>query len=167
MTRLEFALNRIAFARKYTLRFIEGFPLDQWFQMPAEGVTHVAWQVGHIAYAQYRLTLLRLRGVKPEDAELMPESFQAAFRPQSIEPSPDPSRYPSSDSIRATLDRVHAAVFSELSSFPDSDLDSPITPTHDIAKSKIEVLHWCADHELVHAGQIALLRRLCGHKPIW
>jgi uncharacterized damage-inducible protein DinB len=55
----------------------------------------------------------------------------------------------------------------ELPGFPDADFDSPITPTHDIAQTKIEVLHWCADHELVHAGQIALLRRLCGHKPIW
>ena len=37
----------------------------------------------------------------------------------------------------------------------------------DIAQTKLQVLHWCANHELVHAGQIALLRRLFGQKPIW
>ena len=35
------------------------------------------------------------------------------------------------------------------------------------AKSKIECLHWCSAHEMIHAGQIALLRRLFGQSPIW
>ena len=34
-------------------------------------------------------------------------------------------------------------------------------------KTKIDTLRWCGDHELIHAGQIGLLRRLLGHKPVW
>jgi uncharacterized damage-inducible protein DinB len=166
MSRLQDAIERIVFARGYTLRLLETVSPSDWFKMPAEGVTHIAWQVGHIAYAEYRLTLLRLRGVRPEDEQLMLPSFQAIFRPQT-EPSPDASKYPTPAEIRATLDRVHAQVMLELPATPDSELDSPITPSHDIARTKLRVFQWCAEHELVHAGQIALLRRLCGNKPIW
>ena len=69
--------------------------------------------------------------------------------------------------IRATFDRVHRQVLADLADFPDADLDSSIDPPHRIAKTKLATLHWCADHELIHAGQIALLRRLFGQRPVW
>lgn len=166
MSRLQFALDRIAFSRKYTLRFLDAIPLEDWFRMPAEGVTHVAWQIGHLAMARYRLTLFRFRGEAPSDEQLIPLAFRLALYPKT-EPSPDPSNYPPAAEIRAVFDRVQERVLSELAAWPDADLDSPISPEHDIAKSKIEALHWSADHELVHAGQIALLRRLFGQKPVW
>jgi hypothetical protein len=34
-------------------------------------------------------------------------------------------------------------------------------------KTVIEALFWCSRHESVHAGQIALLRRLHGLSPQW
>jgi len=166
MSRLQSALDRIAFARSYTLRFLNDIPPGDWFKMPSEGVTHVAWQVGHMAYTQYRLTVFRIRGPRPDDERLIPSAFRAVFLP-ATQPSPDPALYPPAEVVRATFDRVHTQVMAELADWPDADLDSPITPTHDVAKTKLQVLHWCADHELVHAGQIALLRRLFGQKPIW
>jgi len=32
---------------------------------------------------------------------------------------------------------------------------------------KFQALHWTADLVYVHVGQIALLRRLFGQKPVW
>ena len=42
----------------------------EWFRQPTEGVTHIAWQVGHLALAEYWLTLERIRGRRPDDLHL-------------------------------------------------------------------------------------------------
>lgn len=163
--RLRDALDRIVFARNYTVWHVETIDPADWFRMPA-GVTHVAWQVGHLAFAQYRLCLQRVRGPRPDDEQLISADFLAALGRDAV-PDPDPTTYPSPAEIRATFDRVHERVFADLADLPDADLDGPLDPPHRLAKSKIEALHWCAAHELIHAGQIALLRRQLGQKPLW
>ncbi len=166
MTDLERAAERIASARAYTLRLLDSLDPAEWFRVPAAGVSHVGWQVGHLAYAEYRMALLRTRGRQPGDGELLPDDFQQLFGIQSS-PEPDPSRYPTPASIRATLDRIHARVLVEVPGLDPAALDGPLDPPHTIAKTKTECLYWCAAHEMLHAGQIGLLRRQLGHKPLW
>lgn len=166
MSRLRDALDRIALARSYTLGLLDTIDPADWFRMPTEGVTHVAWQVGHLAMADYLLCLKRVRGVRPDDEQVIPAAFIKSFARESV-PDRDPARYPPPAEIRATLDRVRRKVLADLADFPDADLDSSIDPPHRIAKTKIATLQWCADHEYLHAGQIALLRRLLGHRPVW
>ena len=69
MSRLHLAIEQIAFARQYTLRLLGDLAGDDWFRIPPGGVTHVAWQVGHLAMAQYRLCLERVRGARPDEVE--------------------------------------------------------------------------------------------------
>jgi hypothetical protein len=164
--RLQTALANIAFARAYTLRFLDASPSIDWFRMPPGGVTHVAWQVGHLAMAQYRLALERIRGPRTDDANLIPESFLKTFGRESVA-DPDPAKYPSADEIRAVFDRVHERVMAELPAVADADLDNAPPKPHTLCKTKLECLHWCSHHEAVHAGQIGLIRRLLGHSPIW
>ncbi len=166
MSTLAAALQEIAFARRYTVRLLDDFHADEWFRMPHEGITHVAWQVGHLAFAQYRLPLLRMRGPRPDDAALIAPAFLAQFGADTV-PERDPTRYPSPAEIRAVFDRVHERVMQDLAGHPEADLDNPITLPHPIAKTKRDTLFWCAHHELVHAGQIGLLRRLLGKAPKW
>ena len=61
MSRLSDALDQIALTRRYLLERLDTVPLADWFTIPPGGVSHVAWQVGHIAFAEYRLCLDRLR----------------------------------------------------------------------------------------------------------
>ncbi len=35
-------------------------------------MSHVAWQVGHLAVAEYRLALWRIRGPQPQDGDVIP-----------------------------------------------------------------------------------------------
>ncbi len=60
--------------RAYTLERLDGLDDDEWYLMPG-GVTHIAWQVGHLAIAQYRLCLDRIRGERPEDERLISADF--------------------------------------------------------------------------------------------
>jgi len=166
MSRLADAIDRIVFARMYTTRFLDTIPESDWFRMPTEGVTHVAWHVVHLAMAEYRLTLFRFRGERPADEQLISPAIRACLQ-GATQPVFEPAKYPAVSEIRAVLDRVHAQALIELATVSEADLDSPIELPHPFAKTKLQCLHWCAAHELVHAGQIALLRRLFGQMPIW
>jgi hypothetical protein len=166
MSDLDRAVEQIAFARGYTLRFLEGLEPAEWTRVPPAGVTHIAWQVGHLTFSQYRLALLRIRGQKVEDKDLIPEEFVRIFSSKST-PEEDASRYPSADALRVVFDRVHARVLQELSACDPSTLDQPLELSHPIAKTKLAALFWCSAHELVHSGQIALIRRQLGHPPLW
>jgi hypothetical protein len=166
MSRLQLALDQIVLARDYTKRLLDHVAESDWFRQPHDGVTHIAWQVGHLAMAQHRLALDRVRGPRPEDAALISEEFMRPFARESV-PDPDPANYPPIAEIRAVLDRVHEQVLRELPTLTDADLDQPVLKPHPIAKTKFLSLLWCAQHELIHAGQIGLLRRLLGHRPLW
>lgn len=165
-TRLEFALAEIVAARQYATELIDSIPPSDWFRMPEPAVTHVAWQVGHLAMAQYSLLLRRLRGERHEDERLIPPAFSTCFGRDSS-PVADPDRYPSPEEIRRTFDAVHRQVLIELPGMPDADLDQPLELPHRICRSKGDLLTWTARHEMLHAGQLGLLRRLFGYPPVW
>jgi hypothetical protein len=166
MSRLQLAIEQIAFARNYTLGLLDQTPATDWFRQPPGGVSHVAWQVGHLAFAEYRLALWRIRGAQPEDDQLIPAEFVRLFGAESV-PDADPARYPAQVAIRAVLDRVHERVLGELPGLSEAELDQPVPHPHPFAKTKLRALLWCAHHEMVHAGQIGLLRRQLGHPPLW
>ena len=73
---LQMAIDQIVAARQYTKSLLENIDQNNWFRQPVEKINHVAWQVGHLAMAQYGLVLFRQRGRKLEDTELMSSSFR-------------------------------------------------------------------------------------------
>jgi hypothetical protein len=166
MSRLQLAIEQIVFARNYTIGLLEQTPEGEWFRQPPGGVSHIAWQVGHLAFAEYRLALWRIRGRQPQDDGLFSQEFVRLFGPDSV-PSADPAMYFPPAEIRATLDRVHEQVLRELPGLSEADLDQPVPHPHPFAKTKLLALLWCAHHEMLHAGQIGLLRRHLGYPPLW
>ena len=162
---LKLALDQIEFARGYVLATLEGIDESDWFTMPAGAPTHVAWQIGHLAMAEYGLCLFRQRGRQPIDLELMSSSFRKLFSRGSV-PEADQAKYPSAAEIRATLDRVHQQVLAEVPSFTAEQLAEPVEMPYAVEATKLGALLMCSHHEMVHAGQIGLLRRLLGKNPI-
>jgi hypothetical protein len=166
MSRLQLAVEQIRFARDYTLRLLDHVEEKDWFRTPPGGVTHVAWQAGHLAMAEYRLALERIRGSREEDEALIAGDFLRRFARESV-PDADASRYPPPAEIRAVLDRVHRQVLLELPGLAEEELDRAVLKPHALVKTKLWSLLWCAQHEMVHAGQIGLLRRQLGNPPLW
>ncbi len=166
MSRLTLAIEQLEFARKYSLRLLDHVKEEDWFRQPPGGVTHIGWQVGHLAMAEYRMCIYRIRGQRPEDEALISQEFIKLFGKNSL-PDPDAKKYPSQKDIRAVLERVHKQTILELPKLTEQDLDSPITKPHSLVQTKLWALLWCAQHEAVHAGQIGLLRRQLGYPPIW
>lgn len=159
-------VNDLRRTRLYTLDLIGHIADRDWFRQPAEGITHVGWQVGHLAVTQYGLVMKRIRGEREEDAGLISSKFRSLFGKGSI-PTPDPSAHPPTEEIRAVLDRVHEQAIAEISGLSAATLDEPAgDPPHPMFQTKREALHWCVRHEFIHVGQIGLLRRLLGAAPL-
>jgi hypothetical protein len=162
--RREFAVKQLEFSRAYLNGMIADIEEDLWFQMP-QGVTHVAWQVAHLAMAQYGLCLFRIRGRQPEDLQLMSADFRKKFSKGS-QPHPDPAQNPTPAEIRAVLNRVHEQALRELANFSDQDLDVPVDEPHAVYSTKLGAVIFCSLHEMMHAGQLGILRRLLGKSPL-
>lgn len=162
--RLDIAIKQIQFARGYLESLIADVTDDEWFRMP-NGVTHVGWQVAHLAMAEYGLCLFRIRGRRSEDTGLMSGDFRKKFSKGSV-PNPDPAENPSPEEIRAVLARVHQQALTELANCSDAELDAPVDEPRAVFSTKIGALYFCSLHEMMHAGQIGLLRRLLGKNQI-
>lgn len=173
---LELARRQIEFARSYTHTLIDDLEDDLWFVSPSaaggatEGepgpwVTHIAWQVGHLAMAEYMLTLFRIRGREPSDKQIIDKTFMRRFLKGST-PDPDPAQYPSAGEIRQVFESVHELVMRELADFPADELDSPVVEPYAVLPNRLGSLLFCASHEMLHAGQIGLIRRFLGMPPL-
>ncbi|MFO0869582.1 MAG: DinB family protein [Pirellulales bacterium] len=165
MSLAELALAQIVSARQYLQTLLADLPDDEWFVMPTGAATHVAWQVGHLAMAEYGLCLFRQRGRTAADLELMPGTFRKQFQ-RGSQPQPDPQQNPTPAEIRQALDTVHSQVLAEVPTFTDEQLSQPADMPYAAQPTRYGALLFCAHHEMLHAGQIGLLRRLLGHPPV-
>jgi hypothetical protein len=163
--RLEIVLKQLEFARGYTLSLLADIGDADWFATPAGTVTHLGWQMGHIAMAEYGLCLFRQRGRQPDDLQLMSSSFRKQFSRGST-PEPDPAKNPPIEEIRQTFDAVHQQVLAEIPTFTSASLDEPCDLPYAGYPTKFGALLLASHHELLHAGQIGLLRRLLGKAPV-
>ena len=163
--RLELAWNQIEFARSYVRALLADISDDEWFVSGDSYPTHLAWQVGHLAMAEYGLTLFRQRGRADVDTQLMSSKFRKLFSKGST-PQSDRSLYPAPDEILAVLDRVHQQAGEELPSFSDEHLNEPVDMPYTAFPTKLGSVLFCSHHEMLHAGQIGLLRRMLGKDPL-
>jgi uncharacterized damage-inducible protein DinB len=164
-TNLQSAIERIQFARGYTCRFLNDLSPDEWFWHPGELTTHLAWQVGHLAVAQYNLCLRRIRDRIGADHALISDQYIELFQLGS-QPVADRSVYPSIEEIRQVFNAVHEQAIRELAQRTDAELSVPVERPHAVFTTKLGAVEWCAPHEMVHAGQIGLLRRMLGKPPL-
>ena len=161
--RLELAIRQIEFARQYTLSLLADLTDQEWFAQPGGAKTHIAWQVGHLAMAEYGLCLFRIRGRREIDLELMSSRFRKRFSRGS---TPDAACQPPVDELRAVFHRVHAQALTELPGYTEDLLAEPIDEPYAGFANKLGGLLFCSAHEMLHAGQIGLLRRQLGKPPL-
>jgi hypothetical protein len=163
--RLEAAIDRLRRSRLFTKQFLLDLTPDDWFWPPPEYATHIAWQVSHLAVAQYSLCLRRIRGRTTEDEQLISERFIETFKLGS-KPQIGTSDNPPLDEIKRVFEAVYDQALAELPQVDNAELDSPADPPSSAFKTKLGAIEFCSQHELVHAGQIAMLRRLMGKPPL-
>jgi hypothetical protein len=162
---LPVALQQIEFARGYTLSLLNDIDEADWYGLPAGCPTHLAWQIGHLAMAEYGLCLFRQRGRAEIDREIMPGDFRKAFS-RGSQPETEASKFLPRAEIRAIFDRVHSQVLKEAPSFTAEQLKETVEAPYAVEATKLGSLYFCSHHEMLHAGQIGLVRRLLGKPPV-
>ena len=165
ISRLDLARQQLQFVRNYTKSLLDGLCEEDWFTVPTGAPTHIAWQVGHLAMAQYMLTLLRLRGKVDADEPLISKRFLKRFIKGST-PQSDRAANLSMHEIRGTFDRVFDQLLVEWTNFTEADLDVPVVEPFIGYPNRFGSLLFCSHHEQLHAGQIGLIRRLLGKPPV-
>jgi len=159
------AIGQIDFARRYTLELLDATPQSRWFEVPPGHVSHVAWQVGHLAVSQYGLLMFRIRGRRPADLDLIPGRFRKTFGRGGKPPADDPQQ-PTADQLRDRLDQVHRQAMDELAQVEPPTLLEPVDMPYAVYPCKLGAILFCPMHETLHAGQIGALRRGLGLEPI-
>lgn len=163
--RLQLAIAQIESAREYTMNLLQDLSDDDWFWLPAPPFTTIAWQVGHLAMAEYGLCLFRQRGRAEIDSELMSGAFRKKFM-RGTTPPTDRADYPSREETLEVLQRVHRQVLLELPGFDGPALDEPMDRPYFCYPNRYGSLLFAGHHEMIHAGQIGMLRRLMGRPPV-
>jgi len=161
----ELAQQQIVFARDYVKSLLADIPDERWFEQPPGCPSNVAWQVAHLAFAQYALALMRMRGKEPNDQEIISNDFFKRFKKGSVPPTAAENEFTLAE-IRATFDQVHARALQEIPTFSEQLLAEPLPAPFVAFPNKLGSLFFCAAHEMLHAGQIGLIRRQFGKPPI-
>ena len=149
----------------FTKQFLKDLTDAEWFWSPPQFTTHMAWQVGHIAVAQYSLCLRRVRGRTTADESLISDAFIEAFKLGS-KPVAEPEKNPPLDEIRRVFDAVHEQSVDELAAAAKQNWMSLSRSLIPDSKRNWSAVEFSPLHEMVHAGQIAMLRRLMGKPPL-
>ena len=166
-TRIAAFIDALVFARGYTVPLLETIPESDWFIMPAGCPSHVAWQVGHLAFAEARLVVERVGGRPEVGGGVLPDEFIRLFARNSV-PDASPANHPSPAEIRRVLDRVHDAALKMLRDTADDDLETLVQGSpHRFCRTKADFARWVSHHEFLHSGQIGLIRRMLGKGPVW
>ena len=160
-------LAQMRWMRQYTLQLIESVPSELWYTMPTGASTHLAWQVGHLAVAQYGLLLFRQRGRIELDLELMPGWLRKNFG-RGSQPSSDPSdpKNPAPEVLLERLHAIHAQACLEVPGLTAAALREATEMPYAAYPIKLGALLFCPLHESIHAGQIGALRRGLGLAPL-
>lgn len=161
MTLATMILEDLQQVRAYANDMLSHVDESLWFRQPTEGINHVAWQVGHMAIAQYSLCVKRIRDVSESDEFLDFAEYNRLFGKGS-EPSPSEHDYPTPAEIRGVFDQVHALVAQSATTWTKEILESPANTPHPMFTTKAGSLRFSAKHEMLHVGQIGLLRRQMG-----
>ena len=166
-SRIAAFIDALVFARGYTVDRLSQISEADWFAMPAGCPSHVAWQVGHLAFAEARLVVERVGGRTEVGGGVLPEEFVRLFARNSV-PEAGSAGYPSPGEIRRVFDTVHEAALRTLRDTAAADLDTLVSGTpHRFCRTRADYARWVSHHEFLHAGQIGLIRRLLGSGPVW
>ena len=166
MSERELAVAQIKEARSYVSAILETIPEADWLRFPTGCESNIAWQVAHLAMANYRLGLERVRSVQPADESLIPKAFIEIYQKGTV-PNPSADKNFPIPEIKRIFAAVYDQLLKEEGGWTDEFLHGETATPHRLFTKKIDALWWCGRHEMLHAGQIGLIRRMLGQKPIW
>jgi hypothetical protein len=128
---------------------------------PAQGVNHIAWQLGHLIESERSL----VESVCPGSSPALPEGFAAQHAKETAGVD-DPKKFLSKQQYLDLFAKQRAATLAALAKLSDADLDRPGPERmRDFCPTVGSLFCLVANHPMMHAGQLAVVRRVQG-KPV-
>ncbi len=159
------AREQMLFARGYLHTLVDTVPVERWFEQPAGCPTHVAWQVGHIASSQYLLTLFRTRGKLDSDEGLIPKAFLKQFGKGSEAQPAEASSF-SAGQVLEIFDAVGREAVAVVPTLSANSLRQSVVMPYAVYPNILGSLLLASHHEMLHAGQVGIVRRMLGLTPV-
>ena len=129
---------------------------------PAPGANHIAWQMGHMIYAERGMIAGELPGTPyPE----LPAGFVEQHGKDTAAQGP-PKGFATKAQYLDLFNKVRQTTRDALAKLSDADLDKPTTGQMAKFAPKLGNLFLLqANHTLMHGGQFSVVRRKLG-KPV-
>lgn len=159
---LEVGLGSLSFARHMLLRFLDGTPEDLWFHIAVPGGNHAAWIAGHVAWEDDDClkALIEGRGSK------LPRPWHDRFA-QGSQPMPDSHAYLDIAEIRANLTTLREELIGFFAASAERLTDLVPEEVHGFAKDLSALMPAIACHEMLHVGQLTVIRKSLKLKPVF
>lgn len=162
-----FFADQFRFARSFCERGWHGIPQDRWLDSPENVGTNLLWQAGHLLISQFFSPIVVVfDGGEVIKQRIAVKEYLVLFGFNS-NPAQSHTFSKSVDELLADLQFVQEATLGFLEELSMSDLEKPPVRPHPIGKTKLACLNWSIQHEMWHAGQIALLRKSLGYSSIF
>lgn len=158
---LSAAISQVRFARRYVQELLAATDHSLWHTCPTGAPTTVAWQVGHLSVSQYGLLMFRLYGRRDADLDLVPSKFRKTFGKGS-DPLSDSVAQFTVDELLDRFDQIYQYSLEGLVDISPETLMEPVEMPYAGYPIKLGAILFCPMHEMLHAGQIGLTRRLLG-----
>ncbi len=127
---------------------------------PVPGANHVAWQLGHVISAEYRLAEAASPGSMPK----LPDGF-AEKHTKDMAAKDDAAAFLSKEEYFAIARRNRDATLAALEKISDDDLAKPVIGrVPPFVKNAADCFVLIGSHWTLHAGQWAVLRRKLGRE---
>jgi uncharacterized damage-inducible protein DinB len=153
----ELLLENLCEARQISRRLLDGLSDAELRMRPAPGTNTIAWQLGHLVVSE-RAMLAPANVIFPD----LPAGF-AARHAKAAAGRDDKTGLLSHSAYLALLEETRSATLAAVGRFSAEDLNRetgiPYAPT------TAAVLRALVHHELMHAGQWTIVRRLAGLPP--
>ena len=154
---------RLKNARDFSEKLLADFKTpEQWTHQVHANSNHALWFAGHMGEVDNFAI-----GVIAPDKAKEPASYRELFGMGS-QPTNDPAKYPMPEEVVAFMRERRQTLLDAAEKMSDADLEKPMPKgapafLSDFA-SLLEMMSW---HEGIHAGQLTVVRRALGHKPLF
>ncbi len=129
---------------------------------PAPGANHIAWQLGHLIFAECHLAGPQLPVIKYPD---LPSNFAQQYGKEGAGDD-SPKNFLRKAQYMELFNQVRDTTKAAVAKLSDSDLDRPSTGSMaKIAPTVGALLVLLSNHTLMHGGQFTVIRRKLG-KPV-
>ncbi|TWT56923.1 DinB superfamily protein [Thalassoglobus neptunius] len=141
------------------LTYLEGLTDDEMMLRPATGANHINWQFGHLILSEHKFMMQ----IDAESVPDLPDGFEMMYARETISID-DPERFLKKAELLEVYRAQRTASKQILDRMTDDELDQKTGI--DYAPNFGALFSMLGSHQLMHAGQWAVVRRQLGRIPL-